>query len=585
MSYSICNIELKDGSIVEKQENITDTHKQLKLVETRITFIQGAINIAFIILIVYLFFIQVLDFNNYKERGIAIRNSSGITLRGNILDRNGLKLATDILVYEIYAHPSLYSEKRSVEEIAELLWPYLNIPKDELIEKLKSKKYNMITLKKDVDKATADKIKRLGLREISVGTLSKRLYPQGAIASHILGYYSHLSQNSVGIENIASKKLTSVTNPANIQRTANGQIIFDLNTDLKKVLQLQKGEDVKLTIDTSVQYICEKELAKTIKEKKAERGSVIVMDTRNGEILAYASQPSFDPNNYWKFPQANMKNWSLTDIYPPGSTFKIITVATAMELGQINEFSKIPDTGRMVIDRFPIENYDYKKHPNPGNISLEYLFEHSSNVGSANIALMLNPQDYYAKLRDFGFGQKTGIDLTAESIGLLPKPKSWYKSRRASMGYGYGASVTAIQMISAVSAIANNGLWITPHVMKYSDEEKLLNLTKRQVISEENAKAVTRLLAKSIENGNTVLNLKNYTVAAKTGTSRKQVSSGKEVYTSAIGYFPASSPRIAIYVVIDSPKTGADWGSTIAAPLFKDIAEEVGKLLNIPSDK
>ena len=309
------------------------------------------------------------------------------------------------------------------------------------------------------------------------------------------------------------------------------------------------------------------------------------MDTRNGEILAYASQPSFDPNNYWKFPQANMKNWSLTDIYPPGSTFKIITVATAMELGQINEFSKIPDTGRMVIDRFPIENYDYKKNPNPGNISLEYLFEHSSNVGSANIALMLEPQEYYSKLRDFGFGQKTGIDLTAESIGLLPKPKSWYKSRRSSMGYGYGASVTAIQMIAAVSAIANNGLWITPHVMKYSDEEKLLNLTSRQVISEENAKAVTRLLAKSIQNGNTVLNLKNYTVAAKTGTSRKQVSSGKEVYTSAIGYFPASSPRIAIYVVIDSPQTGADWGSTIAAPLFKDIAEEVGKLLNIPSDK
>ena len=570
---------------MKKDEKIADINKFQKLIDTRIAFVQGVINLAFIILIIYLFTIQVLDFNNYKERGIAIRNSSGITLRGNILDRNGLKLATDVLVYEIYAHPSLYSEKRSVEDLAELLWPYLNIPKDELIEKLKSKKINMITLKKEVDKATADKIRRLGLREISVGTLSKRLYPQGSIASHILGYYSHLSQNSVGIENIASDKLTNVTNSSKVQKTANGQIIFDLNTDLKKVVEQQKGEDVKLTIDTSIQYVCEKELAKTIKEKKAERGSVIVMDTRNGEILAYASYPNFDPNSYWKFPQTNMKNWSLTDIYPPGSTFKIITVATAMELGAINEFSKIPDSGRMVIDRFAIENYDYKKNPNPGEISLEYLFEHSSNVGSANIALMLNPQDYYTKLRDFGFGQKTGIDLTAESIGLLPKPKNWYKSRRATMGYGYGASVTAIQMVSAVAAIANNGLWITPHVMKYTNEEKALKISTRQVISEENAKAVTRLLAKGVKNGNTVLNLKNYTVAAKTGTSRKQVSSGKNVYASAIGYFPATSPRVAIYVVIDSPKTGADWGSTIAAPLFKDIAEEVAKLLNIPSDK
>ena len=570
---------------VKKDEKIVDIDIAQKQMNRRISFIQGSTHIAFAILIIYLFTIQVLDFNNYKERGIAIRNSSGITLRGNILDRNGLKLATDVLVYEIYAHPSLYSEKRSVEDIAELLWPYLGTTKDELIEKLKSKKINMITLKKDVDKATADRIRRLGLREISVGTLSKRLYPQGSIASHILGYYSHLSKNSVGIENIASQKLTNVMNPKNIQRTASGQIIFDLNTDLKQVVELQKGEDVKLTIDTSIQYVCEKELAKTIKEKKAERGSVIVMNPKNGEILAYASYPTFDPNTFWKYPQSNMKNWSLTDIYPPGSTFKIITVATAMELGKINEHSKIQDTGRMVIDRFPIENYDYKKNPNPGNISLEYLFEHSSNVGSANIALMLEPQEYYSKLRDFGFGQKSGIDLTAESIGLLPKAKNWYKSRRASMGYGYGASVTAIQMISAVSAIANNGLWITPHVMKYSKEEMQEHIETRQVISEENAKTVTKLLAKSIQNGNTVLNLKNYTVAAKTGTSRKQVSSGKEVYASAIGYFPASSPRVAIYVVIDSPKTGADWGSTIAAPLFKDIAEEVGKLLNIPSDK
>ena len=191
------------------------------------------------------------------------------------------------------------------------------------------------------------------------------------------------------------------------------------------------------------------------------------MNVKTGEILAYASYPYFNPNNFSKSSQLQMKNWSLTDIYPPGSTFKIITVATAMELGAINEYSKILDTGKIKIEGYEIKNYDYEKKPYPGYISLDYLFEHSSNVASANLALMLNPNQYYSKLKDFGFGQKTNIDLTAESIGLLPKTNQWYKSRQASMGYGYGASVTAIQMISAVSAIANNGIWITPHVIKY----------------------------------------------------------------------------------------------------------------------
>ena len=555
----------------------------------RIALVQGFVNVLFFILVAYLFGLQVLDISGYKERGIAIRSTDSLTLRGNILDRNGMKLATDELVYEIYAHPRLYSKKRTPDTLAELLSPCLGIPKDELLAKLLSKKLNVITLKKDVDRPTADKIRKLNLREISVGTLKRRFYPQGNIASHILGYYSHLSKNSVGIENIADDRLSNVTDTPNIQRTPSGEVIFDIHTDLQNLTKKQKGEDIKLTLDTSVQYICEKALAKTIKEKNAERGSVIVMNPKNGEILAYASYPTFDPNKFWESSQINMKNWSLTDIYPPGSTFKIITVATAMELGAINEYSKIPDSGKKKIDNFVIENYDYNKHPNPGNISLEYLFEHSSNVGSANIALMLDKNEYYSKLRDFGFGQKTGIDLTAESTGLLPKPMHWYKSRQASMGYGYGASVTAIQMISAVSAVANNGVWVTPHVMKYSEEELPLHVTSKQVLSEQTAKTVTRLLAKSISNGKTPLNLDKYTVAAKTGTSRKPADNGrgfsKQVYTSAVGFFPATNPQIAIYIVVDSPKTGADWGNTIASPLFREIAIEVGKLLNIQSDK
>ena len=439
-------------------------------INKRIAVLQGLMTLAFIILTIYLFCIQVLDIGSYKSKGIAMRSSDTRTLRGNILDRNGIKLASDEFVYEVYAHPTEYSKNRSPEVLAELLSPSLEMTKDELVTLLKSKKLNIITLKKGVNRHSAEKISKLGLREISIGTINRRFYPQGNIASHIIGFYSYLSQNSIGIENIGGGKLSLVLSGGNVQRKANGDIIFDFKTDVNSITKKQKGEDITLALDASVQYICEKELAKTIKETKAERGTVIVEDVKTGEILAYASYPNFDPNKFWEASQIDMKNWSLTDIYPPGSTFKIITVATAIDLGVLNEYSKVPDSGKMVIDKFMIKNHDLKEHPNPGMITLDYLFEHSSNVGSANIALMLDKDAYYNKLYEFGFGQKTGIDLTAESTGILPKTKTWYKSRQASMGYGYGASVTAIQMISAISAIANGGVWITPHVIKYSAE-------------------------------------------------------------------------------------------------------------------
>ena len=551
----------------------------------RICIIQGLVTVVFVLLTGWLFLLQVLDINSYKVEGIATRSSNNLSLRGNILDRNGIKLATDELTYEVYAHPLMYSPKRPPEILAEILAPALEMPRDEIISKLKSKKINIITLKKEVSRQSAEKIGKSGLREISMGTIKRRFYPQGNIASNIVGFYSYMSDNSIGIENTAGDKLQSPVNTGSVQRKANGDIIFDFNTDVQNVTKKQKGEDITLTLDASVQYICEKELEKRIKETKAERGAVIVEDVTNGEILAYASYPNFNPNKFWEAPMAAMKNWSLTDIYPPGSTFKIITVATALDLGVLNEYSKVPDTGKMVIDRYKITNHDLKERPNPGMITLDELFEHSSNVGAANIALMLDKEAYYNKLYEFGFGRETGIDLPAEAIGMLPKPKNWYKSRHATMGYGYGASVTAIQMVSAVSAVANGGVWITPHVIKYSAKELPNHVQTRQVVSPETAKTVTRLLAKSIARGKTPLNLDKYTTCAKTGTSRKQVNNGRDVYTSAIGYFPATNPKIAIYVVIDSPKTGVDFGGTIASPLFRKIATEVGTLLNIPSDK
>ena len=313
------------------------------------------------------------------------------------------------------------------------------------------------------------------------------------------------------------------------------------------------------------------------------------MNPKNGEILAYAVYPTFDPNNYKKATPLQLKNWTLTDVFAPGSTFKTITIASALELGKINEHSTVLDTGKIKVGNWEIKNHDYSNRPYPGNITLESLLEHSSNVGAVKIAWLMTPFEFYGILRDFGYGQKTGIDLPGESSGLLPSWTHWDKSFHATTGYGYGTSVTAIQMISAVQVLANNGVKVTPHIIKYAQEEYDNKIHYTQVIKPETAQTITRLLVKSIENSESIVKMDKYKVAETTGTSRKVNPNGRGyspyLYTSSIGYLPASDPQVLIYVMVDSPKEGAIWGSTVAAPVFKEVATQVARIMNFKPDK
>ena len=313
------------------------------------------------------------------------------------------------------------------------------------------------------------------------------------------------------------------------------------------------------------------------------------MNPRNGEILAYAVYPYFDPNNFKSATSFQTKNWTLTDVFPPGSTFKTITIASAIELGKINRYSKINDTGKIKVGWWTIKNYDYNKHPNPGMIDLVTLFEHSSNVGSVLVAQKMSKHEFYDMLKRFGFGEKTGIDLPGESLGILKPANKWDASDHASMGYGYGSSVTAIQMASAVSAIANNGVRVTPHVIKYSPEEAAIKIKKTQVMTPEHAKLVTELLTTSINRSKSPIKSNSFNIAAKTGTSIKPKENGtgytNKLYTSIVGYMPASDPQVLIYVIVDSAQGGEIWGNTVAAPIFKEISTQVTHILNLQPDK
>ena len=514
-------------------------------------------------------------------------------MRGDIFDRNGIKLATDTVYYDVYARPKDFNDKvHTKEELATLLAPILNMQSSVLLKKLQQSSSNVILLKKGISREQHDAIVKLNLIEIPMDKKTKRVYPQDCLASHVLGFFNQDASEegvSAGVEYTARETLESVHNSKAIEKTPSGDVIYNFSTDPTDIVEPQKGKDITLTIDTAIQHICERELYKSINKYKAKRGAIIVMDPTNGEILAYAVYPFYNPNNYKSATMIQMKNWTLTDIFPPGSTFKTITIASAMELGKINRNSVIYDPGKLKIDRWTITNHDYKQKGAPGNISLVKLFEHSSNCASVKIAMMMTANEYYTVLKRFGFGSKTGIDLPGESIGLINKPSTWGKSDMAAMSYGYGTSVTAIQMVSAVSALANKGVRVTPHVIKYSDEEAQKKIKYTRVISESIANTVTDLLKLSIEGGKSPIKMQHYYVAAKTGTSHKPKEDGSgftnNYYTSTIGYLPATNPKVLIYVVVDSAQGGEVWGSTVAGPVFHSVATQVASIMNLLPDK
>lgn len=548
---------------------------------------------AVLCLVVHLIGVQIFDLKKYREKGKMQRSSHDFAVRGDIYDRHGIKLATDRIYYNIYARPVDYSKKETPEKIAKLFAPVLGIPEAELRTKLANKKIPVIAVKKDVDRDSAKKIMSIisenGFRSISLDKKNTREYPQGIFASHVLGFYNFDADVSNGVELTAKDKLEHVVRATRYQRTRDGKIIYNFSTDPVAPTVNPKGQDVVLTIDAAIQHVCEKELHKMIAEKDALRGAVIVMNPKNGEILAYAVYPTYDPNKFQKASNTEIKNWTLTDVYPPGSTFKTITVTSAMELGKINENSIIEDSGRMKFGPYTIENYDYREKGAPGKINLVYLFEHSSNIGSVNVGYLMTHKEFYDMLRKFGFGEKSGIDLPGESSGLLAAPKYWDRGLHMTMSYGYGTSVSIMQMVSAVSALANGGVRVTPHVIKYSPEEEAEKVKRIPTISPQTARTITKLLAVSVNNGKSNIKLDKYNVAAKTGTSRKPSENGSgysgAMYTSTIGYLPASDPKVLIYVVVDSAKKGPVWGNTVAGPIFHEVAEQTARILDLKPDK
>lgn len=556
------------------------------------------------LIIVKLFWLQVVNSDNLREKAQAARHQSlALYNRGRILDRNGIVLAQDTLVYDIYAHPRYYF-KTSPAQIAAVVAPILGMPVDRLAAKL-SEPFSTISLRKNVAKEVIDRITAARIKTFDIDNETGEMfetafpvpgldfakkpvrnYPQGGLAAHVLGYVNDEADISAGIEYTARHILRKT--PAGMQRallSGRGEPIDVGALPPETLVRLPKAEDVTLTLDARLQYIAERELKEGLEAVRAKRGTVIMMDPRTGGILAFAVLPAYLPDQYHKASARELKNWALSDVYPPGSTFKILTVAAGLEAGVIDRNSRIHDTGKMEIGGWPIRNYDYARHGAPGMIDLTYLLQHSSNIGSAKIAMRI-PQDKYVKiLQDFGMGRKTGIDLPGESAGLFDGKNKWDVATHASLGYGYGIGTTPIQIAAAIAAIANGGVWHTPHLLEGRED-----LRFHRVLSEGTARTVTDLLSESIATAETsTVRLADVAVAGKTGTSRKPSLDGRgysdEVFTSFVGYFPAEDPQVLVLVLVDSPQITEAWGSTVAGPIFKAIAEETVAYLGLRKRK
>lgn len=536
----------------------------------KLFFIELVILTLFFIIWVQLFNLQVIKSSGLVSEVEKQLNKKQVLLRGDIRDRYGNLLVLDVIKYDLYSNVKNF-EKIPEKKILKLS-KILDIDPILLKQKLTNTRINNKILS-ELSETTTNQIKHENFYFVYPIPNVKRTYPHKKMAAQIIGFINNDRSGQHGVESQYENLLTKTSEKSN------------------KVHFYPKGNDLVLTIDSQLQEFAEKELHKAVSESMASKGAIIVISPKTGEIYAWAVQPSYDPNQFYK--ESVIKNWSISDIYEAGSTFKIITVSSALENMAINNNSTFYDPGFLKVGKRTIKNHHHTK---PQQITLLELFKQSSNVASAQIGLLMGPEKFYNSIKSFMIGTKTGIDLPGESRGLLLEHNKWKEIDCATTAFGQGAvSVTPIQLVSAISSIANHGVWVQPHVLKGTWEssynlilESPYQIKKEQVISPEVADLVSRLLKQSVEENVKAMayiagNVPGYNVAGKTGTAQKLRPDGKGYWgghtvASFIGYLPAEDPELLTLVVIDDPKTGGGWGNTVCGPVFNKVAEMAAKI-------
>jgi cell division protein FtsI/penicillin-binding protein 2 len=504
--------------------------------------------------------------------------------RGTIYDRNGKELAIELELSSVYAlPPSISNPGDTAKKLASLL----NAGEKEIFRKLVTSN-SFVWLKRKIDTEIAEKIKSLHLKGIGLINEGKRFYPENGLASQVIGLAGLDNQGLSGIENSFDTILRGKVEKTIRRRDGLGRELIAAEASY---LSEARGYGVVTTIDSVIQYIAEVELRKAYNETKAKLAIIIVQDSQTGEILALANFPSFNGNDPSPEKYKYLNIPAICDIFEPGSTFKPVVAAALLEenLVKLEELFYC-ENGTYLFRGLPVRD-----HEKEGWLTFHQILEKSSNIGMVKAGQLLGKDRLYLYARDFGFGNYTGIKLPGETPGILQKPKDWSEISLSRLSFGQGVGITAIQLISAFSCLANGGVLMEPMIVKKivdSDEKVVAEFHPRpvrRVISSRTAQTITNILCEAVNNGTgKEAKIVGYKVAGKTGTAQKfDPVTGKyseENYiASFIGYLPADQPRVTILVLLDEPE-GFYWGGSVAAPVFARVGLRIMHHLGVPPE-
>jgi len=571
-------------------------------IKKRILFVMAVFFLSFVLLVGRLFYLQLIKGEELKKRAFSqwTRERLVAPKRGSIVDRNGKILAMSITAETVVASLNQIKDK---EWTAKVLSGILQMDYQKILNKLNTKGVSDIYIARNIDKEKADKIRKYALPGIYLTGGTKRVYPNGNFLAQVLGFTGIDDQGLSGLELYYDKYLRGKPGAISAQTDASGRAAPFSEEFFKKPVD---GYDLMLTIDETIQHFAEKYAQKALYDNKAKSVTIIVEKVKTGEILAMTSKPDFDPNKPFeliykdRFPdfdklsqaeknkivQSMWRNRALTDTYEPGSTFKIVTAAAGLEEGVVNENSQFYCRGYVKVANAIIKCWRYY---NPhGSENFVEGVQNSCNPVFIEVGQRLGKEKLYKYINLFGFGQKTGIDLPGEAKGIVQPIGKVGPVELATISFGQGISATPIQVISMINAVANDGVWVQPHVVKtiYDKDKKLIKSfdspQKRRVLDQDVARRLRNILQSVVTNG-TGHNayLLGYKVAGKTGTSQKYDKTSKKYIASFGGFAPADNPEVSVLVIIDEPDPSLYYGGLIAAPVARDLLNDILRYLDI----
>ena len=514
--------------------------------------------------------------------------------RGRVLDRNGNELARSIDTDSIFVAPDELIESTdpnitsaNVQCTAEVLAEATGLAKQKLVEEIAEgvkKSRRFIWIARRLPPEIGELVRAQQMPGVHIQKEPKRFYPNGALASHILGFVGLDNVGLGGIEKVYNKKIAGEPGKLFLEKDSRGKAYQSFEIPSKP------GQTVVLTIDQSIQYRAEQAILTAVQTSRAKSGTAIVLDPRTGEILALASVPRFDPNNISASSQQERSNWALQNVYEPGSTFKIVAFSAALEKG----LAKPEDRIDCQMGAINVAGRVVRDHHAFGSLTIREALEKSSNVAAIKLGIRVGNETMYDYIKRFGFGARTGIELAGETPGLLAPVNRWHPSSIGSIAIGQEIAVTPLQMAAAFGALANNGIRVSPHLVREIRTSSgtavyQAHPEERRVVNESTAIALRGMLEGVTVRGTAKrAQLDGYTAAGKTGTAQKidpqtRTYSRTKHVASFVGFAPVSNPAVVIVVVIDEP-AGAYHGGDVAAPVFREVAEQILPDLGVAPD-